>query len=62
MSRITTIRRRSVLGAAMALAAPTIVRAQSYPARSVRVVNAYQLTLAAGLIPFAALGDVLAAG
>lgn len=41
MSRIDTIRRRSVLGATVALAAPTIVLAQAYPARSVRVVNAY---------------------
>lgn len=35
------VRRRAVLGAAMALAAPSIVRAQAYPARGVRMVNAY---------------------
>jgi tripartite-type tricarboxylate transporter receptor subunit TctC len=41
MFRIQTIGRRAVLGAAIGLAAPAIVRAQAYPARSVRVVNAY---------------------
>ena len=41
MTRILTIRRRAVLVAAMALAAPAIARAEAYPARSVRVVNAY---------------------
>jgi tripartite-type tricarboxylate transporter receptor subunit TctC len=43
MSRIPALRRRSVLGAAAAaaLAAPSIGQAQAYPARSVRVVNAY---------------------
>ena len=41
MSPIRTIRRRTVLGAAAAVAAPAIVQAQAYPARSVRVVNAY---------------------
>ena len=44
--RIPTLRRRSVLrggvlGAAAALAAPSIGQAQAYPARGVRVVNAY---------------------
>jgi tripartite-type tricarboxylate transporter receptor subunit TctC len=41
MSRTETIRRRAVLVGAVGLAAPAIVRAQAYPARSVRVVNAY---------------------
>jgi len=41
MSRIPTIRRRSVLGATALVAAPSILQAQSYPSRSVRVVNAY---------------------
>jgi tripartite-type tricarboxylate transporter receptor subunit TctC len=41
MSRTETIRRRAVLVGAVGLAAPAIVRAQGYPARSVRVVNAY---------------------
>ena len=41
MSRIQTIRRRTVLGATVALAAPAIVQAQGYPASPVRVVNAY---------------------
>ena len=40
MSPIRTIRRRTVLAAA-AMAAPAIVQAQAYPARGVRVVNAY---------------------
>ena len=41
MSRIQATRRRIVLAAAAALAAPAIARSQAYPARSVRVVNAY---------------------
>lgn len=41
MSRTRIIGRRTVLGAAAVLAAPAIVQAQAYPARSVRVVNAY---------------------
>jgi tripartite-type tricarboxylate transporter receptor subunit TctC len=41
MSRVQTIRRRAVLGAAVGLAAPAIVQAEGYPARTVRVVNAY---------------------
>ena len=41
MSPIRTIRRRTVLAAAAAMAAPAIVQAQAYPARGVRVVNAY---------------------
>ena len=41
MSLIRTIRRRTVLSAAAAMATPAIVQAQAYPARSVRVVNAY---------------------
>jgi tripartite-type tricarboxylate transporter receptor subunit TctC len=41
MTRTETIRRRAVLVGAVALAAPAIVRAEAYPARSVRVVNAY---------------------
>ena len=41
MSRTRTIGRRAVMAAAAALAAPAIVRAQAYPARTVRVVNAY---------------------
>ena len=36
-----TIRRRTVLGATLGLAAPAILRAETYPARPVRVVNAY---------------------
>jgi len=41
MSPIGTVGRRTVMGAAAALAAPAIARAQVYPARTVRVVNAY---------------------
>lgn len=42
MSRSQTMRRRSLLGAAaVGLAAPAIVRADTYPSRGVRVVNAY---------------------
>ena len=41
MSANRTIGRRSVIAAAAALAAPSIARAESYPARTVRVVNAY---------------------
>jgi len=41
MSPIQTIRRRTLLGAAVGLATPAIVQAQNYPARPVRVVNAY---------------------
>src|SRR5882757_6626266 len=42
MRIVRSVRRRVVLGGAAAmLAAPSIVQAQSYPARSVRVVNAY---------------------
>lgn len=42
MRRVRSLRRRAVLGgAAIVLAAPSIVRAQAYPARGVRVVNAY---------------------
>jgi len=41
MSPIRTIGRRTVVAAAAALAAPAIARAQAYPARPVRVVNAY---------------------
>lgn len=40
-SRIRTIRRRALLGATAVLAAPAIMQAQAYPARPVRVVNAY---------------------
>ena len=39
MSR--TIGRRTMLGATLGLAAPAILRAETYPARPVRVVNAY---------------------
>jgi tripartite-type tricarboxylate transporter receptor subunit TctC len=38
---IRTIRRRTVLGATIGFTAPAIVQAQGYPARTVRVVNAY---------------------
>jgi len=41
MSPIRTVGRRTVMAAAAALAAPAIARAQAYPARTVRVVNAY---------------------
>jgi tripartite-type tricarboxylate transporter receptor subunit TctC len=41
MSPIGTVGRRTVMGAAAVLAAPAIARAQVYPARTVRVVNAY---------------------
>lgn len=41
MPGMRIVRRRVMLGAAFALAAPAIVRAQAYPARGVRVVNAY---------------------
>jgi tripartite-type tricarboxylate transporter receptor subunit TctC len=41
MAPTTIVRRRTMLGAALGLAAPAIVQAQSYPARGVRVVNAY---------------------
>lgn len=41
MSGNRTLRRRVLLGATAVLAAPAIVRAQAYPARPVRVVNAY---------------------
>jgi tripartite-type tricarboxylate transporter receptor subunit TctC len=41
MTGARTVRRRAVLGAAAALAAPAILRAQNYPAKPVRVVNAY---------------------
>ena len=41
MSPIGTVGRRTVMAAAAALAAPAIARAQAYPARPVRVVNAY---------------------
>jgi tripartite-type tricarboxylate transporter receptor subunit TctC len=41
MRGVRAVRRRAVLGAAVVLAAPSIVRAQAYPARGVRVVNAY---------------------
>ena len=41
MSKSPTIRRRTLLGATVVLAAPAIGRAQAYPARPVRVVNAY---------------------
>jgi len=38
---VRIIRRRAVLTTAAALAAPAIARAQAFPNRSVRVVNAY---------------------
>ena len=41
MSPIRILGRRTVMAAAAALAAPAIARAQAYPARTVRVVNAY---------------------
>ncbi len=41
MSKIATVRRRALLGAAAMLAAPATLRAQAYPSRPVRVVNAY---------------------
>ena len=41
MSPIRTVGRRTVMAAAAALAAPATARAQAYPARTVRVVNAY---------------------
>lgn len=41
MSRTRTLGRRTILGMAVGLAAPAIVRAESYPAHPVRVVNAY---------------------
>ena len=41
MSNVATVRRRTVLGAAAALAMPATLRAQNYPSRPVRVVNAY---------------------
>jgi len=41
MRGVHGVRRRTVLGAGIVLAAPSIVRAQAYPARGVRVVNAY---------------------
>jgi len=41
MTRVGTVRRRALLGAAVALAAPSALHAQNYPARTVRVVNAY---------------------
>ncbi len=41
MSKSQTIWRRTLLGATAVLAAPAIVQAQAYPAKPVRVVNAY---------------------
>ncbi len=41
MTAVGTVRRRAILGAAVALAAPSTLRTQNYPARPVRVVNAY---------------------
>jgi tripartite-type tricarboxylate transporter receptor subunit TctC len=41
MTKFATVRRRTLLGAAAALAAPSALRAETYPARPVRVVNAY---------------------
>jgi tripartite-type tricarboxylate transporter receptor subunit TctC len=41
MTRSRMIGRRTLLGTTVVLAAPAIVRAQAYPARTVRVVNAY---------------------
>jgi tripartite-type tricarboxylate transporter receptor subunit TctC len=38
---VQSMRRRTLLGAAVGFAAPAIVQAESYPARTVRVVNAY---------------------
>lgn len=41
MTRDHTVRRRTLLGAAAMLAAPATLRAQTYPSKPVRVVNAY---------------------
>ena len=41
MTKIATVRRRTLLGAAAALAMPATLRAQAYPSKPVRVVNAY---------------------
>ena len=41
MSRTRIVGRRTVMAAAAALAAPAIARAEAWPARTVRVVNAY---------------------
>lgn len=41
MTRDHTVRRRTLLGAAAMLAAPATLRAQNYPSKPVRVVNAY---------------------
>lgn len=41
MTRSIDLKRRTVLAAAAVFAAPAIVRAQAYPNRAVRVVNAY---------------------